>query len=787
MISNYFKIAWRNLARKKAFSLINIAGLSVGLAAFILIMLWVKNEMSYDGFHQDKHRIGAVMLNQTYANNEKATFPATPPLLAAAMKNDLPGVEHATRTSWGDVRLFTKGDQYSSEYGLYVDPEFLDVFSFPLVKSRAGKLLTEPNTVLISEKLAAKYFGEENPIGQTILIENTRPYKVEGVLRDVPSNATLRFDFLMPMKDYIDWALGGKTSWDQFNTRTYVKLKEGVDRAAFDKGLLKFLNNYTPEKNKSEMFVWDLKDWYLRFDFKDGRYNGGGRIAYVRLFIIIACFILLLACINFMNLSTARATQRAREVGVKKVLGAGRKNLVAQFIGESVLLSLLSAAIALLIVILVLPAFNAFLKKTIAIDYADGLSVFVFVAIVLITGVLAGSYPAWVLSAFKPVRVLKGLPFKMPGSAAGVRKTLVVVQFAVSILLIIGTIVIKRQVDFIRSKELGYDRQHLLWFPNTVAQDISDRGVEEFKRVRGVTHVSRGSMTFTSPNSRGTDVHWPGKKTGEEIFFNFITSDHDIIQTMGITMKEGRAFSKDFATDTSAFIVNEEAVRRMGLVDPVGQVIETGGIKGPIVGVTRDFHFESMHNPIGPVIIQCKPEWTWLFYVRTDGRDIQQTLRGLEDVYKRMAPGTVFDYTFQDKEYERLFRSESQIGTLVNWFAFLAIFISCLGLLGLTIYTVERKMKEIGIRKVLGASVPAIVRLLSKELLLLVGISALIAFPLAWWAMQSWLADFAYRISVSWWIFLAAGLLAASIALLTIGVQAIRAALSNPIESLRNE
>lgn len=375
----------------------------------------------------------------------------------------------------------------------------------------------------------------------------------------------------------------------------------------------------------------------------------------------------------------------------------------------------------------------------------------------------------------------------MPGSAAGVRKTLVVVQFAVSILLIIGTIVIKCQVDFIRSKELGYDRQHLLWFPNTVAQDISDRGVEAFKKVPGVTHVSRGSMTFTSPNNRSTDVHWPGKKAGEEVFFNLITSDHDIIETMGIAMKEGRAFSRDFATDTSAFIVNEEAARRMGLVDPVGQVIETGGIRGPIVGVAKDFHFESMHNPIGPVVIQCKPEWTWLFYVRTDGRDIQQTLRGLEDVYKRMAPGTVFDYTFQDKEYERLFRSESQIGTLVNWFAFLAIFISCLGLLGLTIYTVERRMKEIGIRKVLGASVPTIVRLLSRELLLLVGISALIAFPLAWWAMQSWLADFAYRISMSWWIFLAAGLLAASIALLTIGIQAIRAALTNPIESLRSE
>ncbi|MGB4843743.1 MAG: ABC transporter permease, partial [Ferruginibacter sp.] len=679
MIKNYLKIAWRNVIRNKTFSGINILGLFLGMAVFILIMLWVKNEKSYNAFHKDNDRIGLVMVNQTYANNEMATFPASPSLLAAAMKKDLPAVEYASTCSWGDVRLLTYGEKYFSEYGLYVGADFLKIFSFPLLKGNADKVLREPNTILISETLAKKYFGNEDPVGKMITVENSTPYRVEGVLKDLPDNSTIKFDFLMPVKDYINWAMGGNESWESNNMKTYVKLAAGVNRKQFDKSVEKFINNYAVEKNKTSLFIWDLKDWYLRFDFKNGKYAGGGKITYVNLFIIIGIFILLLACINFMNLSTARATQRAKEVGVRKVIGAGKRSLITQFISESVLLSAFAAVLAVVAVALVLPVFNSFLKQHISIDYSNTGNIIGFLAIILITGLLAGSYPAFILSSFKPVSVLKGTKDNSSSNIFWVRKTLVVTQFVVSILLIIGTIVVHQQISFIKNKNLGYNKEHLIWFPNTIANSFTGNAATEFKKVPGVIDVARSSMTFTSPNNRGTDVKWEGKKPGEEIFFSFITGDHNITQTMGIEMKSGRAFSADYGSDTANYILNEEAAKRMEFKDPVGQFIETPAGKGQIVGVTKDFHFESMHNPINPVIIQCRPDWTWLFYVRTDGKNTQQTIAGLEKIYKRIAPGYVFDYNFQDSEYERLFRSEMQIGKLVNWFAFFAIFISCLG------------------------------------------------------------------------------------------------------------
>lgn len=787
MIKNYFKAAWRNIYRNKAFSGINILGLFLGIAVFLLIMLWVKNEKSYDGFHADKDRIGLIMNNQRFGSNEVATFPATPSLLGRSLKKDLPAVQYASTSSWGDVRLLTYNKKNFSEYGLYVEPDFLKIFSFPLLKGNKEKVLQEPNTILLTETLARKYFGDEDPVGKTIMVENTTPYMVEGVLKDLPVNSTVRFDFLMPVKDYINWAMGGNENWESNNMRTYVKLAAGTDRKRFDKSLEKFMNKYTPEKNKASLFLWNLSDWYLRYDFKEGKYAGGGRITYVRLFTVIALFILLLACINYMNLSTARATQRAKEVGVRKVIGAGKRSLMYQFIGESVFMSALAACLALVAVACVLPVFNEFLRKQIRIDYTDMSSITWFVAIILVTGLLAGSYPAWVLSAFRPATVLKGAKDNRFNGSFWVRKTLVVTQFVVSILLIIGTIVVHQQISYIRNKDLGYNKDQLIWFPNTLAQGLGATAVNELKKVPGVLDVSRSSMTFTSPNNRGSDVKWPGKKEGEEVFFSFITGDQNIISTMGIGMKAGRAFSESYGTDTSAYMLNEEAVKRMGLKDPIGQIIETPAGKGPVVGVTNDFHFESMHNPINPVILQCRPEWTWLFYVRIDGRNTQQTLRSLEAVYKKLAPGYAFDYTFQDSEYDRLYRSEQQIGTLVNWFAFFAILISCLGLLGLTLYTVERKTKEIGIRKVLGASVANIVSLISKQFMVLVLVALLIAAAPAWYFMNDWLNDYSYRVNISWWVFALAGCIAMGIAMLTIGFMVIRTAVANPVKSLRTE
>ncbi|MGL6268768.1 MAG: ABC transporter permease, partial [Chitinophagaceae bacterium] len=597
-------------------------------------------------------------------------------LLAPTLAKDLPGIEYAARTSWGDVRLLSTAEKKFTEYGLYVDHDFLNIFTFPLLSGNKHEVLKKPHTILLSETVAKKYFGDENPIGKEILVERTTPYIIEGIFKDLPSNATLTFDFLMPVKDYFDQAMGGKENWTSNNMRTYVKLKEGVNKTSMNASILKFMDKYTDQQANTTLFLWELKDWYLRFDFKNGQYAGGGRIKFVKLFSIIAFFILLLACINFMNLSTAGATRRAKEVGVRKVLGAEKKSLVAQFMSESVLLSIFSGILALLILAMILPWFNQLINRKISINYSDPLNISIYIAIILITGLLAGSYPSWILAAFKPVKVLKSSSGSGTGNTAWIRKFLVVTQFTVSVLLIIGTLVVSQQIKFINNKNLGYERENLIWFPNNIEGNKNDLAIQEFLKVPGVSHIARASMTFTMPNNRGTSVNWPGKAAGEEIFFNFITADQEIIQTMGIELKEGRVFSKTNIGDTAAIMLNEEAVKRMGLKDPVGQQIETYSIKGTIIGVVKDFHFESLHNPIAPVIINCRPEWTWLYYARLDGHNIQESIKGLESVYAKMAPGFIFDYNFQDKEYERLYKSESQTGALVNWFAFVAIFIS---------------------------------------------------------------------------------------------------------------
>jgi putative ABC transport system permease protein len=787
MIKNYFKIALRNLRRNKTFSSINLLGLALGLAVFILIMLWVQYEMNYDGFHKDKERIAAVMTNLKFENGETQTFPAVPVLLAGALQKDIPSVEYAASASWGDQRQFAYGEKKFAEYGLHVSPEFLKIFSFPLLKGSATTALTEPHTVLLTEKLARKYFGTDDPIGKTITIEQNTPYKVTGVLKDVPDNATLSFDFLMPVKDYVEFTMGGVESWDIPNMRAYVKLREGTDFNTFNKSFAGILAKYTNKFPNATNFAWQLKDWYLRFDFKDGKYAGGGRITYVKMFIIIAIFILLLACINFMNLSTARATQRAKEVGVRKAIGAAKSSLVKQFMSESVLLALLSGIIAVGLVALVLPSFNTAFRKHISIDFTNIGNIITFCSIIIITGLLAGAYPALVLSRFKPVTVFKNNVSPASGGSSWLRKGLVVTQFAVSVLLIIGTITVSQQVNYLKNRDLGYNKNQLIWFPSNITIDKQETTIQELLKVPGVTHASQASVTFTQSNNRGSEVSWPGKEKGQDVFFSFIAAGNDIVQTMGLTMKEGRAFYTNSMADTASVLLNEEAVKRMGLKNPVGQLLQMPAGAATVVGVIKDFHFESLHNPIAPSIIMCRPQWTWNVYVRTDGKDIQKTIAGIEQVYKTMAPGFVFDYNFQDKEYERLYRSETQTGTLVNWFAFFAIFISCLGLLGLTAYTVERKTKEVGIRKVLGASVSSIVLLMSKQFIWLVLIAVVIAAAPAYYFMNNWLGNYAYRISLGWPVFALAGIIAVVIAVLTISFQSVKAALANPVAALRND
>ena len=575
MKGNYFIIALRNLKKHRLFSLINISGLAIGLTVFILIMLWIENELSYNNFHAGKERIAAVMVNKKTSGNEISSFPAVPSLLAKSMVKDLPGIEYAARSSWGDIRMLSRDEKKFSEYGLYVDHEFLDIFTFPLVRGSKKDVLRNPHTILISEKLAKKYFGDKDPVGKEIMVEQTTPYTIEGVFSDVPANATLTFDYLMPVQDYFMQYMGGQENWSSNNMRTYVKIKAGTNRAALDKSLKNFMQKYTDQQANTELFLWNLEDWYLRFDFKNGKYAGGGRIANVKLFSLIAFFILFLACINFMNLSTASATGRAREVGVRKVLGASKKSLVTQFMSESLLLSVLSGIIALMLVTLLLPLFNQLLYKKISVDFLTPLHIGVYTGTILFTGFLAGSYPSLILSAFRPVKVLKSKVGITAGNTILIRKVLVITQFAVSVLLIIGTLVVSQQVKYISNKKLGYEKENLVWFPNSIEGNKNELAKEEFLKIPGVTSVARASMTFTMSNNRGSDVSWPGKNSGEDIFFSFITGDQDILQTMGIQVKEGRSFSREMVNDTASFILNEEAVKRMGLKNPVGQTLET--------------------------------------------------------------------------------------------------------------------------------------------------------------------------------------------------------------------
>lgn len=787
MFTNQIKLAFRNFGKNKVFTLINLSGLAIGMGVFMLILLWIQYELSYNGFHRDKDRIAAIMTNQTFAGSGTSTFPAVPSLLAPALIKDLPLIETATTTSWGDRRQLSYGDKSFIEYGLYVSPEFLTLFTFPLIAGNPEGQLTEPNTILITEKLAKKYFKDIDPIGKLITIEQSTPYKVTGILQDVPPNNTLSFDFLMPVKDYIQWATVGNEQWDLNNMRSYLKLKEGVKPEEAENSIKTFVQRYTDKQPNSELMLFYLKDWYLKWDFKNGKYAGGGKITYVRFFGVICFIILLLACINFMNLSTAKATQRAKEVGVRKAIGASHGSLIKQFMSESFLMASFAGLLALILLTLALPGFNALLRKNISIDFTAPSQLLIYAGIILSTGFLAGIYPAFALSSFSPIQSLKNKGLLPSLGVVGLRKTLVVTQFAASIILIIGTITVFRQIQFIQNKNLGYDKEQLIWFANNLPADKNNLAMQEFLKVPGVQHAAMASMTFTMANHRGSEVTWPGKSTGQEIFFSFIASSHDIVQTMGFQMAEGRSFSSLIQSDTGTFILNEEAVRSMGLKNPVGQTLKTKGGSGTIVGVVKNFHFESLHQAISPVIITCRPDWTWLYYVKTDGANPTQTLAGLEKVYKDLAPGAVFEYNFQDKEYDRLYRSEQQMGVLVNWFAFLALFISSLGLLGLSIFTVERRTKEIGIRKVLGAHWSQIVHLLSREFIVLVGIAGILAFPLGYFLMNKWLDEYAFRVDLEWWIFVLAGTVALLITLFTVTLQAIRVASANPVNSLKTE
>ena len=787
MIKNYLKTAWRNLLHNKTFSLINILGLALGMTCSLLIMLWVQNELHMDKFHQNGKQLYRVMENQFYSG-DVSTFDATPGILAENIVKDIPDIQMASQLLWEEDRLFTVGNTFDKVKGRYAQKDFLKMFSFKLAKGDPATALARPDAVVISKKLADKYFKGDNPIGKLIKIENKDNVIITGVLEEIPDLSSVRFDFLMSWEQWIkknDWA----KEWGNNGPGCYVLLapNTSVDKVnAKIKGYIK-----TKDKQSNvDLFLQNYGESYLYSDWHNGKQNGG-RIEYVKIFSIVAIIILLIACINFMNLATARSLRRAREIGVRKVVGAGKRQLIGQFIGESVFVSFIAMLLSLLVVALLLPSFNSLTGKHLAIDFTDSSFLAIILSLTAITGIVSGSYPALFMSSLRPIVVLKGLLKFKPG-ATYFRKGLVVFQFALSIMLILGMIVIYRQIDYIHNKNLGFAKENLLYMPlEGELQKTFSTFKEVLQKQPGIQSVSSSQSDPLQVGSSTSGVRWPGKDTTKLILFSSNPITFDYIKTMGIQLLAGRDFSPDFSLDTMNYQINEAAARKIGYKDPVGKELTMWGDKGTIIGLMKDYHHNSLHVPIEPLILRLfKRSWGSYWgnvMIRTQQGRTQQAIASMERVFKQFNPGYPFKYYFTDEEIAKNYKAEYTVSKLSKYFAFLAIFISCLGLFGLVMFTTEQRTKEIGIRKVLGASIPGIVQMLSKDFLVLVLIAAIIAFPVAWWAMHNWLLDFAYRVNIGWWVFVAAGVAAVIIALITISFQSIKAAIANPVKSLRSE
>jgi putative ABC transport system permease protein len=790
MIKNYFKIAWRNLIKNKSHSFINILGLSVGLACSLLILLWVQNELSMDDFHKNGNRLYTVYERQYYDHKVIGQY-NTPGVLAEELKKQIPEIQYATHNAWSSWNTFQLGDKIIKFQGNFAGADFFKMFSYPFLQGDAKTALSTPSGIAISRKMANAFFGSpQQAIGKTIRYENKTNFTVTGVYENTPNTSTEKAEFFINWHTFLEensWA----KQWGNNGPSCYIMLRADANPALVERKLTHFLDNLNKEQKKGtftvEMGMLKYSSVYLHGHFTDGKIDGG-RIEYVRMFSIVAIFILLIACINFMNLTTARSVKRAREIGVRKVVGALRGSLIKQFIGESLLLTSIAVIIALLLVTLLLPLFNSITLKQIELPFSQPLFWLNLVAITLITGFIAGSYPALFLSSFNPIKVLKGT-LKLEWGAVMFRKGLVIFQFVLSIVLILGTIVISRQINYIQSKNLGFNRDNLVYIP--LSGDLKTKYnlfKTEALKMPGIQDVSRVSDDPSDMENGTGGVNWTGKDPNVNIEFTQAAVSYDFMRTMKLKMAQGRDYSRDFATDSVGYILNETALKRVGYKNPIGQPLTFWGKKGTIIGIVKDFHFTSLHEQIKPLVIRLDEKNIYgNILIRTQAGKTKQALASLETVSKELNPNFPFNYNFADDEYNKLYKNEQIVGKLSSAFSFLAIFISCLGLLGLAMFTAEQRFKEIGIRKVLGASVASLFTLLSSEFLVLVFISLIIASPLAWYAMDKWLENYAYHAPIQWWMFVMAAVIALLITLVTVSFQAVKAALINPVKSLRSE
>jgi predicted permease len=774
MIKNYLKIAFRVFKKHKGYSFINITGLAVGIACCVLILLWIQDELSFNRFHNNYKEIYRTTLNL-----EGRWTGSSPWALAPILKREYPEIRSATRYRENDI-LFTHEDKSFNEDTAFVDPDFFDIFTFPWIKGNQETAFPTLDSIVITERTATKYFGNDDPLGKTLTANNRTKLTVTGVIENVPLNSSLEFDILASVKLFGEEKLN---SW-ALESGSFILLQKNASPDSLREKIAGITMEY--DKRTNQEVVTDIQPLSRMHLYSLG---GGGNIIYVYIFSTIALFILLIACINFMNLSTARGSTRAKEVGMRKVVGARRNHLINQFYGESLLLSLVSLLIAILLVYLFLPGFNNLAQKSMQLDLGRNLPMFLgLLVITLFTGIISGSYPAMFLSSFRPANVIKGSHLTR-SSKPFLRKVLVVTQFTIAIVLIVGTIVTAKQLNFIRNKDLGFNREHVISLPmNPVLHESYESFKNEALSHHSIIHVT---SAVSRPTQVGNinPVYWEGRGPEQYEVIKFISCDHDYIKTFEMEMVQGRDFSRDFPSDLQNYIVNEETAKLMGFENPVGKLFSIWQNEGQIIGVVKNFHSRPLHNEIEPLVLTlAQNNWGPNYvFLRIRPENISQTLDDLAKTWKKFAPNYPFDFLFLDDAFEQQYRTDQRTGTIFQYFAILAIFISCLGIFGLAAFTAEQRTKEIGIRKVLGATISGIVSLISREFVMLLTLANLIAWPIAYFLMKRMLNNYAYRTSITVWIFLIAGALAYSIALLTVSYQAFKAARTDPARALRYE
>lgn len=787
MIRNYFKIAWRSLLKDKQFTLLNVLGLSAGLTCSLLIFLWVSDELSYDRFFADDERLYRL-LERKNINGEMFYSQESSGRLSEAVRHSVPEAEYVAAIApaiWFPQNTLSANDKNIKANGQYAEKDYFNIFSFRLLEGNKNNVLATPGAMVLSDELAVKLFGTtENIIGKPVRFDQDTTLFVSGVFEKMPANSSQQFDFVLSF-DYFRGVKDWVNHWDSYGPQTFVLLKKETNINSFNRNVENVIMTHTGNRFRKVVGV-KFSEGYLHNHFGNNNIAAGERIQYVNLFTALAVFILVIACINFMNLSTAKASRRLKEVGIKKVAGARRSQLIFQFLTESLLLTVLAMIIAIGIAAVLLPQFNQLTGKNIVLHFTAQRAVAV-VLIALVTGFLAGSYPALYVSGFSPLAILKG---KLKTSTAELlsRKGLVVFQFTMSAVLMVAVTVIYRQVHYIMSADPGYNKENIVRFTaeGNLQKASQEAFLAEMQQLTGVVNAGYSRHKIVGREYSSNHLSWPGKDPDHSVSFEIFGVGHNFPEVMDMKINAGRSFSKDFGTEVNSVIINEAAVKAMNLEDPIGATVHFHGADRQIVGVVKDFHFESMHDAIGPSILYVeKGEGAIIARIRQENQ--RQTLTSIENLYKKYNPDFPFTYNFLDEAYQKQYESESRTATLVGYFAGLAIIISSLGLFGLAAFTVQKRQKEIGIRKAIGASTAGITALLSKDFLKLIGLSLLIAFPLSWWMMNTWLQSYAYRISLTAGVFLMAGVLVLMITWVAIGFQTVKAALANPVKSLRSE